>query len=120
MKTTKTRRLYNRSGVELGTSTFHTDGDGNPAGGNTTMRGIAITWQNGALGRGAERKEPNGAFVDDCLIGVIDRLQYYQSGKFRCEENADAIRHIGKALDALAARSGRRENAGTQGTHEGA
>ena len=38
------------------------DGD-NPAGGVSTGRGFTISWQNGPLGRGNERKEPNGALL---------------------------------------------------------
>lgn len=36
------------------------DANNNPAGGCTSGNGFAISWQNGQLGRGEERKEPNG------------------------------------------------------------
>ena len=45
------------------TSNHFSDGNGNPAGGTTYGNGFAIGWQNGPLGRGPDRIEPNGAFV---------------------------------------------------------
>jgi len=39
------------------------DDKGRPAGGVSSGRGFAISWQNGPLGRGNERRDPNGAFV---------------------------------------------------------
>ena len=46
------------------------DKDGNPAGGVSSGRGFAISWQNGPLGRGVERREPNGAFVEDVIAAA--------------------------------------------------
>ena len=43
----------------------HTDTDTDPAGGFVHGKGFRIDWQNGPLGRGNERQEPNGAFVED-------------------------------------------------------
>lgn len=47
------------------TETHHLDTNGNPAGGRTIGTGIEIFWQNGPLGRGEDRKEPNGASIRD-------------------------------------------------------
>jgi len=94
-----------------------TDADGNPAGGVTSGRGIAISWQNGPLGRGNDRKEPNGAFVEDVITAALGRLEHYQQSKFACSENATAIYNLRMALDALESRTASREDRGVEGTH---
>lgn len=96
------------------------DRDGNPAGGITLATGIDIRWQDGPLGRGAERQEPNGAFVEGVLEAARQRLVFYQTaceGKFACVENAEALSHIGAALDALERRTREREKREVEGTH---
>lgn len=96
------------------------DEDGAPAGGQTRGRGIIIDWQNGPLGRGAERKEPNGAFVEGVIAAAIDRIQFYQvaaGGKFACRENALAITKLEEALLWLQKRTLDREARGVEGTH---
>lgn len=97
------------------------DEDGNPEGGITSAIGILISWQPGPLGRigTAERKQPTGAFVEDVIHAARARLDFYQSSQFACDENAEAIKHLNRALDALAARTKRRIIAKTEGTHEG-
>lgn len=100
------------------------DENGNPAGGVSTTRGATISWQNGPLGRIGtdERKEPNGAFVEDIIHMAIGRLEFYQTasdGKFACEENQEAIKALYEAADLLETRTKRREAARTEGTHEG-
>ena len=89
-----------------------------PAGGTSYGIGFAISWQNGPLGRGEERRAPNGAFVEDLISAVIGRLYFYQNVK-RCEENSEALVYLHKALDALQRRTARREAEGVEGTHEG-
>jgi hypothetical protein len=71
------------------------DENGNPAGGTTEGVGIFIEWQNGPLGRGADRREPNGAFVE----GVI------------------ALTHLETALLWLQKRTADREEREVEGTH---
>jgi hypothetical protein len=96
------------------------DANGNPAGGSTSSNGIAITWQNGPLGRGAEREEPNGAFVEGVLQAAIGRLQFYQTasgGKFACRENALALTKLEEALMWLDKRTADREARQVEGTH---
>lgn len=96
------------------------DENGNPAGGITTGRGIGITWQNGPLGRDAERSDPNGAFVEGVIAAALDRLNYYQTasnGRFRCRENSLAITKLEEALHWLDARTRAREDRGVEGTH---
>jgi len=93
------------------------DETGAPMGGISSGKGFCISWQNGPLGRGDSRKEPNGAFVETIISAVIDRLNYYQGTRFACEFNANAITALQAALTDLGARTRSREAAGTEGTH---
>lgn len=115
------------------------DLEGRPAGGNTYGTGFAISWQNGPLGactcptdnveiahaarngvhlRGlCERKQPNGAFVEDVIAAAKDRIECYQRSDFANEYNAEAIVHLEAALRILNARTAAREARGVEGTH---
>ncbi len=115
------------------------DPAGNPAGGTSFGNGFAIGWQNGPLGRhvagpdgcclqlapdkrpgcvkGCTRIAPNGAFVEDVLGAVVDRIEYYQSTKFACERNARALDHLRAALVELNNRTQDREARKVEGTH---
>lgn len=93
------------------------DANGNPAGGSTFGNGFAISWQNGPLGRGITRKQPNGAFVEDVLCAVAHRLEFYQASSFRCEENQLALEHLHKALELLEDRTRAREARAVEGIH---
>jgi hypothetical protein len=97
-----------------------TDKDGNPAGGSVRGTGIAIDWQDGPLGRGAERKAPNGAFVEGVIEAALQRLKFYQEasgGRFACAENEYVIRWLDLALQELENRTLRREIRQVEGTH---
>lgn len=99
------------------------DANGNPSGGSVSGVGLTIVWQDGPLGRGPERVEPNGAFVETVIAAALQRVEYFQKasdGKFACRENALAITKLEEALLWLGARTARRESAGTEGTHRGA
>jgi hypothetical protein len=100
--------------------THFTDDEGNPAGGSTSGRGISISWQNGPLQRseGGTRDEPNGAFVEGVIEAAKGRLEFYQSSKFACEENAAAIAALEDALSILDSRTAARVARGVEGTHE--
>ena len=93
------------------------DADGNPAGGCTSGTGFAMSWQNGPLGRDGDRKEPNGAFVEDVIGAVVDRLKFYQDSKFACDANKAAIKCLEGALDVLDRRTSDREKREVEGTH---
>ena len=93
------------------------DENGNPAGGNTYGNGFAIAWQNGPLGRGIDRKVPNGAFVEDIIFSAINRLEFYQNSKFACEENAEALKALRFASEWLDSRTLKRDKRGVEGTH---
>ena len=93
------------------------DKDGRPAGGVSSGLGFAISWQDGPLGRGEERRPPNGAFVEDVMYACLDRLRFYQDSEFGCTENQDAISNLVMALNRLEDRTRRRIAAGVEGTH---
>jgi hypothetical protein len=96
------------------------DSDGNPTGGFTDGTGIQIQWQNGPLGRGLDRQEPTGAFVEDVIEAAIERLTFYQTaadGRFACKENERAIVALTEAKLALTERTLIREARGVEGTH---
>lgn len=94
------------------------DENGNPAGGTVHGTGFCIAWQNGPLGRGPERKEPNGAFVEDVIAAAESRLLFYQGTKFACSENASAITHLRAAIEILNVRTKDRERRGVEGLNE--
>ena len=95
------------------------DENNNPTGGKAVGIGIHITWQNGPLGRGENRTEPNGAFVETVIDIARDRIQFYQDSKFSCKENAMAITKLEEALFWLNSRTSRRESQNVEGTHKG-
>lgn len=98
----------------------YSDDNGNPAGGYVESVGLRVDWQNGPLGRGESRQEPNGAFVETVIAAAKQRLEYYQETKFNCEENAEAITALYRALAWCNKRTARREAQDVEGTHEGA
>ena len=97
---------------------FRFDENGNPTGGESSARGISVRWQDGPLGWGDDRKEPNGAFVEEVIEIAIDRLEFFNSSKFRSRENSLAITKLEEALHWLNHRTARRVKAGIEGTHK--
>lgn len=95
----------------------HLDDDGNPAGGYVDGVGLHIEWQDGPLGRGEDRLEPNGAFVETVIGAAKQRIEHYQETKFACKENATAIDALNNALTALRLRTSDREHRDVEGTH---
>lgn len=59
----------------------------------------------------------NGVTHEALLAILIDRLEGFQTGPFACDENATALDHLRKSLDALNARTARRTAHGIEGTH---
>lgn len=66
---------------------------------------------------GCTRIPPNGAFVEDVLGAVVDRIEFYQSGKFACDRNARALVLLSWALAELNGRTQDREARKVEGTH---
>lgn len=101
-----------------------TDENENPRGGVATGRGFTISWQNGPLGQVGtdERVEPNGAFVEDVVGAVKNRMEFYQNnadGRHACPENAECIMLLERFLQVQQQRTARRTADKTEGTHEG-
>jgi hypothetical protein len=92
--------------------------EGKPAGGVSYGTGFSISWQNGPLGRGEDRKEPNGAFVEDIINVIKDRLEFYQQGEFASKFNERALTALAIASFELENRTMDRESRGVEGTHE--
>lgn len=90
---------------------------GRPAGGCTHGRGFTIAWQDGPLAVDGERREPNGAFVEDVITAAIGRIRFYQASEFWCETNDMALSHLIAAREALRSRTRDREARGVEGTH---
>lgn len=99
------------------TAENYVDNNGNPAGGYASATGLSVTWQNGPLGRGDERQEPNGAFVETLIAVAAQRIEHYQASKFRCDKNQDALDHLNTALRLLGERTQEREERKVEGTH---
>jgi len=93
------------------------DENGNPTGGSVSGVGLILNWQDGPLGRGEERKAPNGAFVETVISAAKQRLEFFQANKFSCRENAIAITKLEEALMWLEKRTKDREERQVEGTH---
>ena len=105
--------------MKQGFEAYHwNDEKDNPEGGVSIGKGFTISWQRGPLGREKDRILPNGAFAEDVIEAVADRIRYYQSGKFACHHNAIALSHLESAMAALKERTENREKRGVEGTHE--
>ncbi len=74
-------------------------------------------WQDGPLGRGEDRKEPNWAFVETVIAVARGRLNFYQKSKFACVDNETAIEYLEAALEVLNKRTKDRETRKVEGTH---
>ena len=94
------------------------DENGNPTGGSVRGTGLAVDWQNGPLGRGEDRKEPNGAFVETVIDAARQRIEFYQASQFKCRENAIAITKLEEALLWLNKRTADREKRNVEGEHK--
>lgn len=96
------------------------DDNANPTGGVVTGEGLNIKWQNGPRGQEGtdELLPPNGAFVEDVLWSALQRLEFFNEGKYRDRANSIAITHIESALQALKDRQLERSFRGVEGKHE--
>lgn len=90
--------------------------DGVPAGGEAESTGFRIVWQHRPLGRRPDRVPAEGAFVEDLMLVLIQRLEFYQDSAFACEENADSIALLQAALQRQHNRTRHREAQDTEGT----
>ena len=58
----------------------------------------------------------NGVMNEDLIAIVIDRMQGFQSGQYKCRENAVALTKLEEALMWLRKRTQDREDRGVEGT----
>lgn len=72
----------------------------------------AVRFQKGPI----QEAGVNGCHNEDLLAIVIDRLRGFQSGPFRCRENALALTKLEDALHWLNHRTQERQKRGVEGT----
>lgn len=103
------------------------DKDGNPTGGSVELvvnsdqnhSALIIKWQDQPrVGADDILQPPNGAFVEDVLWAALQRLEFFNEGKYRCRENSIAITKIEEALFILKDRQLSRSKRGVEGKHE--
>jgi hypothetical protein len=75
---------------------------------------IEICFQNGPI----KEVGVNGVTNEALLAIVADRLEGFQSSKWACGENADALIAVNLAMESLKARTAQRIARGVEGTHE--
>jgi len=88
--------------------------NGDHDGGVSYGPGYTISWQRGPLNEAGR----NGAFMIEVLESCREQMIYYQSSKYACQENIEALAHLERAIASLESRRTRRANAGTLGTHQ--
>ncbi len=59
----------------------------------------------------------NGVMNEDLIAIVIDRMRGFQSGDYKCRDNALALTKLEEALMWLRNRTNEREARGVEGTH---
>lgn len=106
------------------------DENANPTGGRVTLvldentedqlPALRICWQHGPRGQQHtdELLPPNGAFVEDVIWAALQRLEFFNEGKYRDRANSLAITHLEQALQALKDRQLERSHRNVEGKHE--
>jgi len=74
---------------------------------------VEIDFQNGPIAEAGV----NGVTHEALLAILIDRLESFQAGPYKCAENQDALDHLRKAMTALQDRTLKRVARGVEGTH---
>lgn len=113
------------------------DPNGNPAGGMVRLSldvdgdskdefpALYIRWQDGPRAPLTSDQVvgddglllPNGAFVEDVLWAALQRLEFFNDGRYRDRSNSIAITKIEEALQALKDRQLQRSYRGVEGKH---
>lgn len=75
------------------------------------VTGMTIVFQNGTV----QETGVNGLTNEVLLAIVADRLKGFQGGKYACLENAEALEHVGEALNMLHSRTRERMYRGVEG-----
>lgn len=79
-----------------------------------TRANCRIHFQNGPIGE----KGVNGISNEALLAVVIDRLQGFQSGDYKCRENSIALTKLEEAMHWLHHRTRERMSRGVEGTNQ--
>ncbi len=80
-----------------------------------TAVNLNVNFQNGPIN--ADGNGVNGVQNEDLLAIVIDRLQGFQSGPYKCPENAAALECCQHAMKVLQERTAKRVARQVEGTH---
>ncbi len=72
----------------------------------------SVDFQNGPI----KEAGVNGVMNEDLIAIVIDRMQGFQSGQYKCLDNAVALTKLEEALMWLRKRTQDREDRGVEGT----
>ena len=73
----------------------------------------AVSFQNGPI----KEFGVNGVMNEDLIAIVIDRMRGFQSGDYKCRDNALALTKLEEALMWLRNRTNEREARGVEGTN---
>ena len=74
---------------------------------------LTVRFQNGPI----KEAGVNGVMNEDLIAIVIDRMRGFQSGDYKCRDNALALTKLEEALMWLLNRTNEREARGVEGTH---
>lgn len=83
-----------------------------PEVGNVPAFQVRLRFQNGPI----KEAGVNGITHEALLAVLIDRLEGFQTGKFACADNAEALTHLKAAVEALHRRTKARVARGVEGT----
>jgi hypothetical protein len=92
------------------------DGNGNPDGGYLEGTGLHIRWHRGSIKN--DGVPWNGCFLITLLTAAKQQLEYYQSTKWYCDDNQQALDKISDAINILSNRQIERFKRGVRGKHE--
>lgn len=92
-------------------SRFFIDDQSNPGGGFASGPGFSISWMDSP-------GEPWGSTLEDVLEVCAQRLRFFQSSRFACQENERALAGIASAIANLELRTEIRRQRGVEGTYE--
>lgn len=99
------------------TARNYLDDLGNPAGGYAHGVGFCVSWQDGPRTKQVDGTlaPANGAFIEDLLVAVTQRLAFFQSSQYVHEANAKAMQLVNQAMATLAERANERASRGVLG-----
>lgn len=86
----------------------------NPSSGLVLRDATRLVFQNGPIAEVGV----NGVTHEALLAILADRLRGFQSGRYACAENAEALKHIEAAQSVLLNRTRARMARGVEGTHK--